>query len=315
MKKVYVLSLLFLVVFDCLVFASEKKQTDANLVGHVVDKSTKEHLALVNIAIEGTTIGTTTDASGHYFLKNLPEGDFTLVVSSIGYATITKRVSVMKNTTQEVDFEMEEDAILLDNVVVSTNRGETKRREAVNIVNVLTPKTFELNNASCLAQGLNFQPGVRVENNCQNCGFMQVRINGMDGPYTQILINSRPIFSALAGVYGLEQIPTNMIERVEVVRGGGSALFGANAIAGTINIITKEPLNNSVSVSNNTTLIGGTKADVTTGVNAVLLSSDGRYGASFYGSAKQRQGFDYDKDGFTEIGKLNSHNLGVNAFF
>mgnify|MGYP002733160622 FL=1 len=172
MKKSYVLSLLFLVVFDCLVFASEKKQTDANLVGHVVDKSTKEHLAFVNIAIEGTTIGTTTDASGHYFLKNLPEGDFTLVVSSIGYATITKRVSVMKNTTQEVDFEMEEDAILLDNVVVSTNRGETKRREAVNIVNVLTPKTFELNNASCLAQGLNFQPGVRVENNCQNCGFI-----------------------------------------------------------------------------------------------------------------------------------------------
>ncbi len=315
MKKVYVLSLLFLVVFDCSVFASEKKQTDANLVGHVVDKSTKEHLSFVNIAIEGTTIGTTTDVSGHYFLKNLPEGDFTLVVSSIGYATITKRVSVAKNTTQEVDFEMEEDAILLDNVVVSTNRGETKRREAVNIVNVLTPKTFDLNNASCLAQGLNFQPGVRVENNCQNCGFTQVRINGMDGPYTQILINSRPIFSALAGVYGLEQIPTNMIERVEVVRGGGSALFGANAIAGTINIITKEPLNNSVSVSNNTTLIGGTKADVTTGVNAVLLSSEGRYGASFYGSAKQRQGFDYDKDGFTEIGKLNSHNLGVNAYF
>ncbi len=89
------------------------------------------------------------------------------------------------------------------------------------------------------ADGLNFQPGVRVENNCQNCGFQQVRINGLEGPYTQILVDSRPIFSAQTGVYGLEQIPANMIERVEIMRGGGSALFGSSAIAGTINIITK----------------------------------------------------------------------------
>ena len=310
MKKKSILFCL-LIAFNSLI----AKETDAHIVGHVVDKNTNEHLSFVNIMIKGTTIGTTTDASGHYFLENLPEGNYEMVVSSMGYSTITKNISITLGSTQEIDFEMEEDAILLDNVVVSTNRGEVKRREASNIVNVLTPKVFELNNATCLAQGLNFQPGVRVENNCQNCSFVQVRINGMDGPYTQILINSRPIFSALAGVYGLEQIPTNMIERVEVVRGGGSALFGANAIAGTINIITKEPLNNSVSISNNTMLIGGRKADVNTGVNAVLVSNNGRFGASIYGSTQQRQGYDHDKDGFTEIGKLNSHNLGVNCYF
>ena len=310
MKKKSILFCL-LIAFNSLI----AKETDAHIVGHVVDKNTNEHLSFVNIMIKGTTIGTTTDASGHYFLENLPEGNYEMVVSSMGYSTITKNISITLGSTQEIDFEMEEDAILLDNVVVSTNRGEVKRREASNIVNVLTPKVFELNNATCLAQGLNFQPGVRVENNCQNCSFVQVRINGMDGPYTQILINSRPIFSALAGVYGLEQIPTNMIERIEVVRGGGSALFGANAIAGTINVITKEPLNNSVSISNNTMLIGGKKADVNTGVNAVLVSNNGRFGASIYGSTQQRQGYDHDKDGFTEIGKLNSHNLGVNCYF
>ena len=112
---------------------------------------------------------------------------------------------------------------------------------------MLDTKLFESTNATNLAQGLIFQPGVRVENNCQNCGFNQVRINGLDGRYSQILIDSRPIMSALAGVYGLEQIPTNMIERVEVVRGGGSALFGSSAIAGVINIITKEPQRNSFS--------------------------------------------------------------------
>lgn len=95
-------------------------------------------------------------------------------------------------------------------------------RLAPTLVNVLDAKVFTTTNAVNLAQGLNFQPGVRVETNCQNCGFQQVRINGLDGPYTQILIDSRPIFSALSGVYGLEQIPANMIERVEVMRGGGS---------------------------------------------------------------------------------------------
>lgn len=79
-------------------------------------------------------------------------------------------------------------------------------------------KLFESTHATCLAQGLSFQPGVRVEDNCQNCGFTQVRINGLDGHYSQILMDSRPIFSALTGMYGLEQIPANMIERVEVVR-------------------------------------------------------------------------------------------------
>jgi len=210
---------------------------------------------------------------------------------------------------------MEEDAIMLDNVVVSANRNETKRREASNIVNVLTGKLFETTNSVCLAQGLNFQPGLRVENNCQNCGFQQVRINGLEGPYSQILIDSRPIFSALAGVYGLEQIPANMIDRVEVVRGGGSALFGSNAIAGTINIITKEPMNNSLSISNTTMLIGGEKTDINTSVNAALVSDDYKAGVSIYGSTRQREAWDANGDGFSEIGLINSRNIGFRSYF
>lgn len=104
-------------------------------------------------------------------------------------------------------------------ILLTANRNETARRLAPTLVKVVTPKLFDLTNSHTLSQGLVFQPGVRVKTDCQNCGYSQVRINGMDGKYTQILIDSRPIFSALAGVYGLEQIPANMIERVEVVRG------------------------------------------------------------------------------------------------
>ncbi len=293
----------------------KEKMTDANISGHTVDKATGDHVSFITITLRGTTLGASTDATGHYFLKNLPEGNYIIVASAIGYKTIEKQIKLLKGKTIEVNFEMEEDAIMLDNVVVSANRNETKRRETPNIVNVLSSKLFESTNSVCLAQGLNFQPGLRVENNCQNCGFQQVRINGLEGPYSQILIDSRPIFSALAGVYGIEQIPVNMIERVEVVRGGGSALFGSNAIAGTINILTKEPLNNSLTVSNNTMMINGTKSDINTSVNAALVSDDYKTGVTIYGSTRQREGWDANGDGFTEIGLLNAKNIGLRSYF
>ena len=289
--------------------------SDANVFGHVLDKKTGEHLPFINVLLKGTTIGTTTDNSGHYFLKNLPEGKFTLEYKALGYKTISKEVTLKKGKTLEINVELEEDQIALDGVVVSANRAETSRRLAPTLVNVLDAKVFTTTNAVNLAQGLNFQPGVRVETNCQNCGFQQVRINGLDGPYTQILIDSRPIFSALSGVYGLEQIPANMIERVEVMRGGGSALFGSSAIAGTINIITKEPLRNSGELSHMLTSIGGTSAfDNNTTLNASLVSENGKAGLYLFGQNRHRSGFDQDGDGFTELPKLKNQTVGFRSY-
>lgn len=292
-----------------------QKKSDANIFGHVVSKSTGEHLPFIYITIKGTTIGVATDATGHFFLKNLPTGNFTLVASAIGFKRQEIDFSISQNQTLEIDFELEDDAVMLDNLVVSATRNQTNRREAATIVNVINPKMFEVANAVCLSQGLSFQPGLRVETNCQNCGFQQVRINGLDGPYSQILIDSRPIFSSLAGVYGLEQIPANMIERVEVVRGGGSALFGSNAIAGTINIITKEPISNTITISNTTNIINGKSLDYNTSFNASLVSDNNKAGIMLFGSSRQRNPFDYDSDGFTEITKIDSKNIGFRAFY
>ena len=294
----------------------ELKKSDANIIGHVLDKNSGEHLPYITIALKGTTIGTVTDATGHYFLKNLPEGNFRMEVSSVGYKTLTRDVTLKKGKTLEENFELEEDAIALDGVVVSANRNETTRRMAPTLVNVVDLKLFESTNSSTLAQGLNFQPGVRVETNCQNCGFQQVRINGLDGPYTQILIDSRPVFSALSGVYGLEQIPASMIERVEVMRGGGSALFGSSAIAGTINIITKEPLRNSGQLSHTITGFGGGNSfDNNTSLNVSLVTDDHRAGVYIFGQNRHRSGYDYDGDGYTELPKLKNQTVGFRSYF
>lgn len=317
MKRAILFLLCFSGIFTTLHAEEDKvalNPSDANIVGHILDKKTSEHLAYINIFLKGTTIGTSTDATGHYYLKNLPEGKFIVVMKSIGYKTVEKEITIRKGKTVEINFEAEEDAVSLDGVVVSANRNETTRRLAPSLVNVLDSKTFETTHATSLADGLNFQPGVRVENNCQNCGFQQVRVNGLEGPYTQILIDSRPIFSALTGVYGLEQIPANMIERVEIMRGGGSALFGSSAIAGTINIITKEPLRNSAQVAHSLTMIGGDRPDNSTTLNASLVTDDHKAGIYIFGQNRYRGAYDHDGDGYTELGKLNAKTIGFRSY-
>ncbi len=191
--------------------------------------------------MKGTNIATESDSKEHFTFADLPSSKIVLVVSGIGYKTSEKELNLKKDSTVNIKFEVKEDVLMTEEVVVTSNRNETNRKETPVIKNLITPDMMEKTNFVCLAQSLNYQPGLRIENNCQNCGFQQVRINGLEGPYSQILIDSRSVFSTLAGVYGLAKIPVNMIDRVEIMRGGGSALYGSNAIAGTINIITKEP--------------------------------------------------------------------------
>lgn len=317
MKKAIILLAMCITFANHILYADDQplKDTDTNVFGHVLDAQTNEHLPYVTIQLKGTTIGTTTDATGHYFLKNLPTGKFTLVVQYVGYQTVEKEVMLEKGTTTEFNFQLKPSPISLNEVVVSANRNETSRKLAPSLVSILDMKTFETTNSTDLSQGLKFQPGLRVENNCQNCGFSQVRINGLEGPYSQILIDSRPVVGALAGVYGLEQIPANMIERVEVMRGGGSALFGSSAIGGVINIITKEPLRNSGELSHTLLNYNGTRAlQNNTTFNASILTDNRKAGLMVFGHNRARDGFDYDKDGFTELPELKNRTLGFRSF-
>lgn len=216
-------------------------------------------------------------------------------------------------TENEIDSLM--DVFMLDQVVVTSSKSEVKRRESPSLVNVMTGKLLTTVGACSLADGLDFQPGVRVENDCQNCGFTQVRINGLDGHYSQILMNSRPVFSALTGVYGLEQIPANMIDRIEVMRGGGSALFGSSAIGGTINIITKDPHENSAKISHTLTSIGPSGSlDNNTTLNASVVTNNDKAGIFIYGQSRYRDGYDHNDDGFTEVAQLKTQTLGARTF-
>ncbi|TDQ31095.1 TonB-dependent receptor [Zeaxanthinibacter enoshimensis] len=266
-----------------------------------------------SVFLKNGKAGTNTDIDGNYEL-DVPVGEWIIVAQSQGYRSQSRTITLMKGKNAEVDFKLTEDALGLEGVVVSATRNRISRKEAPVIVNVLNPKLFRATQSISLADGLNFQPGVRIETNCQNCGFTQVRLNGLEGQYTQILVNSRPVFSALNGVYGLEQIPVSIIERLEVVRSGGSALFGSNAIAGTINVITREPVINSWEISSNLGIIGGTTADRNVNLNASIVSEDLSSGVTVYGIFRDRDAYDANGDGFSEITKLSNNSLGAKAF-
>ena len=290
---------------------------EGNMIsGHVLVKGSEENIPYATVLIVGSGQGTVSNEEGQFEFKNLPAGKYTLRVSAVGYKTQEKAIEVNKDFTVDMHFVMEEETIVTDEVVVSANRNETSRKLAPVVVNVMSNKLFEIVNSNDLAKSLNYQSGLRVENNCQNCGFPQVRINGLEGPYSQILINSRPVMSALSGVYGLEQIPTNMIERVEVVRGGGSALFGANAVGGTINIITKDPVSNSFQVAS--TMLKPERKVLGTihgRQRPSLVSSDNSYGIAVYQHTEIAILTIPDGDGFSELGKLNMNTFGLRSYY
>ncbi|MBK8883912.1 MAG: TonB-dependent receptor [Bacteroidales bacterium] len=312
------LRVLLILILCSQVLAAQKK-TDANIIGHVVSNGT--HITFATVSIKGTTLGVNTDETGHFQLINLPVGTHIVKAQSVGYKPSEKEVTVKEGETVEIKFDLTEDLLGLDEVVVTADRSEMKRTESVTIVNTLSPKLFASTQSLTLSEGLSFSPGLRVENNCQNCGFTQVRMNGMEGPYSQVLINSRPVFGGLAGVYGLELIPTNMIERIEVVRGGGSALYGSNAIAGTINIILKESLSNSYEAGINTGLTGigvkgsgGGAPDYSVSLNTSIISDDSNTGISIYGFTRERKMFDANDDDFSEISPMSNMTIGTQFF-
>lgn len=307
MKKVYTI-LLVCFFISKLALAQEKAQLTGKILAN------QQALPFATIVIKETGQGISADEQGFFQFDQLNPGEITLQVSAIGYQTLSQKVVLIAGQNQDVAITLKADNLGLNEVVVSATRYNLSRSEAPVVVSVLNARLFDATQSVALSEGLSFKPGVRVETNCQNCGFTQVRLNGLEGAYSQILINSRAVFSALNSVYGLDQIPTNIIERVEIVRSGGSSLYGSNAIAGTINVITKEPILNTWEVANNFSLIDGSVPDNTLTFNGSLVSDQLNSGVTFYGMFRNRDVFDANGDGFSEITRLENNTFGIKGF-
>ncbi|AFH48832.1 Outer membrane ferrienterochelin/colicins receptor [Ignavibacterium album JCM 16511] len=232
---------IFLLIILLVIQIHAQDKTDAMLFGDVKSATTKEHIPYANILVKGTKLGTSADASGHFKLANLPLGKLTIIAQAVGYKPQEKEVVMQKNKAVDIFFELETDILNLGQVVVTGTRTEHFIKDVPVRTEVITMKEIDDKNASNLYEALEGTPGVIVEQQCQYCNFSMVRMQGLGAEHTQILIDGQPIYSGLAGVYGLQQIGTVDINQIEVVKGAGSALYGSSAVAGSINIVTKEP--------------------------------------------------------------------------
>lgn len=292
----------------------------ASIKGKVISNERPIPSAAVYLRVTTSEIDTLyakafTDANGEFLLEQLPSANYTLEIVASGYYPFSEEVSLKEFDELHKTVELFPDVLNLSEVVVTATRGRVARYNAPVLVHAIGAKTFENTQSISISDGLSFSPGLRLENNCQNCGFTQLRMNGLDGAYSQILINSRPVFSALAGVYGLELIPATMVERIEVIRGGGSVLFGGNAIAGTVNIITKDPIENSFELSLNQAFIKEHASDRTLSLNGAVVDEKANKGISFFGFNRERDPWDANGDGFSELTKIQNTTFGWDTFW
>ena len=231
MKKI-ILSTLLLINTFCFAQATIKGKVSADGLP----------LVQANILIKKANKAIVTDAQGNYFLSNLTPGDYEIAVSYTGFRTEKRSITLIDSTETTLDFTLRENNTL-DEIVITGTLKAVSRLESPVPVEVYKPTFFKKNPTSNIFEALQNVNGVRPQLNCNVCNTGDIHINGLEGPYTLVLIDGMPIVSGLSTVYGLSGIPNSLLERIEIVKGPASSLYGSEAVGGLINIITKNPTN------------------------------------------------------------------------
>ena len=249
-----------------------------------------------------------TDARGTFCIPDLPPGTHVIDVALDGFKG--RRIDVkVPQPSPTAALEILLTPELRTDVVVTATRTSRRLDDVPVRTEVISKDLMSRSGARTLADAVEYTTGVRVENNCQNCNFSQIRLLGLDGPYTQILVDGQPILSSLAQVYGIEQIPTRMIERIEVVKGGGSALYGPGSVGGVVNIIPREPPRSGGVAEIRSDTFG---PDANLSVNGALdwVGQDRQTFFTGFAQSDHIRPYDVDSDGFTEVSRRELQAVG-----
>lgn len=230
------LLLLILISFQINLFAQNK--LDIN--GYVYSEN--EPIEYATIYIQSIKISTFSDEFGNFNFENIPFGNYQFIISALGFKTLKKEININAKTTKLV-LELEPLDQKIEEVVVTGNMKESYIQDSPVKIEIISSKFLEKTATNNIIEAIQSINGVQEQINCGVCGTNDIHINGMEGPYTLVLIDGMPIVSALASTYGFNGIPNSIIKRVEIVKGSASSLYGSEAVGGVINIITKEAIN------------------------------------------------------------------------
>lgn len=196
----------------------------------------------VHISLAGTHFGAVSDDQGSFKIPDIPQKQYQLIASMVGFETVKLEIDLQGDADQTITIQIQEIQSSLDEIVLSGTMKPVTKLESPVPVDVYHASFFLKNPNPSIFESLQNINGVRPQLNCNVCNTGDIHINGLEGPYTMVLIDGMPIVSGLSTVYGLTGIPQSLIERVEIIKGPGSTLYGSEAVGGIINIITKSTM-------------------------------------------------------------------------
>ena len=282
---------LFIFIFSLCCYGQEN-----HLSGKIYDQE-NQILPYVNVYFKNTQIGNISNDDGVYEIKNIPNGTYTLVLSSLGYKTKSIKITFSNHVKIQRNFTLESDNSLDEVVVSGTLRPVTKSSSPVPI-EVYSKAFFKKNPTPSIFESLQNINGVRPQLNCNVCNTGDIHINGLEGPYSFVLIDGMPIVSGLSTVYGLTGIPQALIERVEIVKGPASTLYGSEAVGGIINVITKKPFNAPLLFADSFSSSWG---EVNTDIGLTYKVSEKTNGLMGVNYFNYQNLIDNNNDGFTDL--------------
>lgn len=279
---------------------------------NVLDEKTKEPLLGVSVILEGTQKGTTTDAKGLAEILNIPKGKQTIIFQLVGYRKMKKIFLFPQDNI--IDLFLEPSAEELDQVVVvSTTRSSRNIKNIPTRIETISGE--ELDEKSLMQPGnikmlLTESTGIQTQQTSQVSASASIRIQGLDGKYTQLLQDGFPLYSGFAGGLSILQIPPLNLKRAEVIKGSTSTLYGGGAIAGLINLITKEPTDKrEISLLANANQTGALD------LSGFFAEKYKKTGSTIFASGNFQKAYDTNGDGFSDIPKFDRYTFNPKFFY
>ncbi|WP_271404963.1 TonB-dependent receptor [Tenacibaculum soleae] len=272
----------------------------------------KDPLPGASILIKNTTLGSETDLNGVTIINNIPTGKQTLIVSFIGFETVTKTIQ-FPTTEQQIIIELHEDEESLEEVVIQSTRSKRSIAEIPTRIEVVSAEELgekTIMNSANIAMVLRESTGIQMQQTSANSANQSIRIQGLDGRFTQLLKDGFPLFGGFSSGLSIMQIPPLDLKQVEIIKGSSSTLYGGGAIAGLVNLVSKQPTETSeISLMFDQTSRNGST------LNAFYSQRFNKFGITLYGAANHQNATDVNNDHFTDIPKVRSISFNPSFFY